>query len=58
MRKLINNNIGFNSDLTLFQRLFRLKPIEDKDIDEVYTQLNSLIAEIENFNNDLKKIVK
>lgn len=58
MKKMRDNKIDNNSKLTLFQKIFGLKAITENEVDEVYTQLNSLITEIEHFNNDLKKTIK
>lgn len=58
MKKMRDNKIDINSKLTFFQKLSGQKAITENEVDEVYTQLNSLITEIEHFNNDLKKTIK
>jgi hypothetical protein len=58
MKKLRDNKIDSNNNLTAIQKLFRQKAIEETEVDEVYTQINSLITEIEHFNNDLKRTIK
>jgi len=58
MKKLIKNKIDNNARVTKFQVFFRFKAISESEVDEVYQLLSSLITEIENFNNDLKKAIK
>jgi len=58
MKKLRDNKIDNNNNLSAIQKFFGQKAITETEVDEVYTQLNSLITEIEHFNNDLKRTIK
>lgn len=58
MTKIKNNKIDINTLPTFFDQIFGRKPIIEDEIDAVYTQITSLITELEHHNKDLKKSIK
>ena len=58
MTKIKDNKIYINTLPNFVERLLGRKPIKEEEIDTIYTQITSLITELEHHTKDLKKSIK
>lgn len=58
MLKVKNNNLDISKPPTRLERFFGKQPIQQKEVDQIYTLINSLITELTHYNKDLKKAIK
>lgn len=58
MLKIKDNKIDINTLPNFFESLLGREPIKEGEVDTVYTQITSLITELENHNKDLKKSIR
>ena len=58
MKKLRNGRFEQNLSSSWFRNMLTKNAVTQIEVDDAYTRLNSLITEIEHFNNDLKRTIK